>query len=158
MNEIRRILSINDVGKNNKILDVVKRGFIFLNENDNDNVNKTKLSISSYNKKNIKKFEENMIETNKEIKIKQKLNYNNYYKGEKYYNLFKNRNYIIKNLNNCLNEYRFYNKIVHNSIEKQKYYEKKVIPGLFNNKFNILSNNQNTCYKNENINKKISLI
>ena len=160
--EIKRILTQNDVGKNNKILDVVKRGFLFINDNEkNKNNNKTNLLIRSYNKNDIK-CEEDKIDTNKdlEIKIKQilhKLSQNNhnhnYYYGENT-NLLKKQKYIIKNLNDCLNEYRFYNTIINNSVEKQNYYEKKVIPGLFNNKVNILNNNQNLDIKIENSNKQ----
>ena len=63
--EIKRILTLNDVEKNNKILDVVKRGFLFINDNDNDkNRNKKKTNlINSYNKNDT---EEDKIETNKD--------------------------------------------------------------------------------------------
>lgn len=162
IDEIKKILLINDVEKNNKILDVVKRGFLFINDNDNENKNtwiNKQLLINSYHKTNIKP-NKNKINTNNELKIKQKiiqfsqiknkLNSNNYYNGENYH-FFKNRKIIFKNLNDSLNEYRFYNKIMHNSSEKQKFYEKKVIPGLFNIKINGLLQNINNKSNIKNI-------
>ena len=149
INEIRKLILENDVGKHNTILDVVKRGFVF---NDNDKkMNHRNLLISSYKKKNIK-FDENKIENNNQINIKEKImkiqqknqniNSKNFNNGINY-NLFKKRKYIIKNLNDCLNEYRFYNKIVQNSSQREKYYEKRVIPGLFSNKITNLFNLNN---------------
>ena len=148
INEIRKIILENDVGKNNTLLDVVKRGFVF---NDNENkVSNKNLLISSYKKKDIK-FDDNKLQTKNEKTIKEKimklhqnnnLNPNNYYNVINH-NLFKKKKFIIKNLNDCLNEYRFYNQIIKNSLQRQKYYEKRVIPGLFNNKVHTLFNINN---------------
>lgn len=162
INKIKKILLINKVEKdNNKIIDVIKRGFFFINHNKNDQDINNKLLISSYKKKNIK-LDKCITNNNKEIKIKEKLihlskinnNYNiNTFYNWKNYNLFKKRKYIFKNLNYSLNEYRFYNKNVNNSKERQKYYEKKVIPKLFNNNFSNLFDNQKINNPNSKINK-----
>ena len=167
--EIRKILLEKDVAQNNKILDVVKRGFAFINENKPENSINKNLLINSYLKKDIKLYEDrekannnnNNNNSNKEIEIKEKIiqlsknkNFkcNNYYNSENY-NLFKNRKYILKNLNDNLNEYRFYNKIKQNTLEKQKYYEKKINPRLFNIKIDSLLNIKNTNEINYKFNK-----
>ena len=154
INEIKHILLINDIGKNNKILDVVKRGFVFINENENKsiNTNNKNILINSYAKNNIKLSEDKIEKNNnKEMKMKEKLaqltknknyNSNNYYQGENY-NIFKNRKYIFKNLIDSLNDYRFYNKIKNNSFQKQKFYENRVRPKLFNNNIDSLLNSPN---------------
>lgn len=161
--EIKKILLEKDVSQNNKILDVVKRGFAFINENNPENSINKNLLINSYLKKDIKLYEDreeaNKNNTNKEIEIKEKIiqlsknKCNNYYNSENY-NLFKNRKYILKNLNDSLNEYRFYNKIKQNTLEKQKYYEKKINPRLFNIKIDSLLNIKNANELNYKFNKR----
>lgn len=152
INEIKRLILLNDVGKNNKILDVVKRGFVFINDNDKNTIINNRNILKTQKNHQINNQEKK--ETNKVIIIKEKIkklieNKNNYdLFNRDNYNLFKNGKSIIKNLNHCLNEYRFYNKSKNNSTGKQKYYERKVIPGLFNNKVNTLF-----ISKNENNNK-----
>ena len=156
--EIKRLFLLNDIGKNNKVLDVLKRGFFFIDEKDIKKYNKNEKLKSNKNKNNII---EDINKIHKENKLKDKINLlyqnkNNYYNGENYL-ILKNMNYILKNLNYNLNEYRFYNKIKSNNNEKEKYYEKNIIPGLFNDKANLLLNSQNLNLQNKK-NKKSVLI
>lgn len=162
INEIKRLFLLNDIGKNNKVLDIMKRGFIFIDEKDNKDKKKLDKKIfknfSNKNNKEIKNKKE------KEKKIIEKTFYQNkkinnlnnkFYNNENYL-LFKNMNYVMNNLNNNLKEYRFYNSI-NNNFEKQKYYERKVKTGLFNDKSNSLFNSQNLNSQNEKRNKNSTL-
>ena len=141
INEIKRLILLNDIGKNNWLLDVVKRGFAFINDKSNKDLIKNKINKKIEEKK-IVKIDENETESNKVLIIKEKIR--NLIENKNIFelcnrdnnNLFKNKKNIFKNLNNGLNEFRFYNKANDNSIEKYKYYERKVIPGLFDNKVN----------------------
>ena len=161
MHDLKKLIFLNEVGNNKKVFDVMKRGFFFSEEKSNDKNDNEKLRNSINNFKVIEDNQENeaenrLIEKIKTLsKAKKNFSYNNYYNGENY-KFFKNLKYIIKNLNNSLNEYRFYNKKDdYNNKERKKYYEKKVIPALFNNKMDSLLNNKNLNRKNEiNIIKK----
>ena len=152
INEIKRLILSNDIGKNNRLLDVVKRGFAFINDKSNKDLIKNKINKKIEEKK-IVKIDENETESNKVLIIKEKIR--NLIENKNIFdlcnrdnnNLFKNKKNIFQNLNNGLNEFRFYNKANDNSIEKYKYYERKVIPGLFNNKVNKLFVSQNEKMK-----------
>ena len=160
--DLKKLIFLNEVGNNKKVYDVMKRGFFYSEEKSsdkNDNENE-KLKNSKNNFKVIEDNQENEAENKliKKIKslskAKKKFSYNNYYNGDNY-KLFKNLKYIIKNLNDSLNEYRFYNKKNdYNNNERKQFYEKKVIPALFNNKMDSLLNNQNLKRKNDINNQK----
>ena len=161
VHDLKKLIFLNEVGNNKKVLDVMKRGFFFSevkssdkNDNDNENLrNNTNNFIVIENNQENEKVNR-IIEKIKTLsKAKKKFSYNNYYNGENF-KFFKNLKYIIKNLNDSLNEYRFYNKKDYNNVERKKYYEEKVIPALFNNKMDSLLNNQFLNRKNEVNNKK----
>ena len=111
----------------------MKKGTLFITEGKRNN-----------NKKNLNS--KNKTENIKLDKIKEK--YKTLYKSEKIYKynndehnrenylLKKNIKSIVRNLNDGLNEYRFYNKIKYNLSEKQKYFNTRISSGIFNNKEN----------------------
>jgi len=146
--EIKKLFLINDFGKNNKVLNFMKKGTLFITEGKRNN-----------NKKNLNS--KNKTENIKLDKIKEK--YKTLYKSEKIYKynndehnrenylLKKNIKSIVRNLNDGLNEYRFYNKIKYNLSEKQKYFNTRISSGIFNNKANLFLNLRSINAKNTNI-------
>ena len=153
IHDLKKLIFLSEVGNNKRVFDVMKKGFFYLEEKSNNKKDNEKLRK---NLKLIKNEAENrLIEKIKTLsKAKKKFSYNNYYNGGNY-KLYKNLKNIIKNLNNSLNEYRFYNKKDdYNNNKRKQYYEKKVIPALFSNKMDSLLNNQNLNRKNDNNNQK----
>jgi hypothetical protein len=147
INEIKRLILSNDIGSNNPLLDVVKKGFVFINDKENKTIIEKKIN-KNFEGKKLMKIDENESESNKALIIKEKIR--NLFENKNVfdlcnrdnYHLFKNKKNIFKNLNDCLNEYRFYNKAEDNSIEKERYYKKKIMPGLFDNKVNKIFKNK----------------
>ena len=153
--EIKKLVLLNDIGKNNRVLDIMKRGFLFINDDKKEIDNKTQKNLIK-----IKKFKGNNIKENKKEKPNSlsfkktdnksiNFNYSNdFYNGDNFL-LFKNIKKIIKSLNENLNNYQFYNRIPFNSSEKQKFYDRKVKPGIFNKNSNLILNFRKDNLKNE---------
>ena len=145
--EMKKLVLLNDIGKNSRVLDIMKRGFLFINDDKKINNNKAQ--------KNLIKIKENNKEKHNSLSIKRidnksiNFNYSNdFYKGDNFL-LFKNIKTIIKSLNDNLNDYQFYNRIPFNSSEKEKFYNRKVIKGIFNKNSNLILNFRKNKLKNE---------
>jgi len=151
INEIKKFFLINDFGKNNKVLDIMKKGFLFITEGKRNN-------HKIYSKGKNKTQNINLDKINEKYKTF-------LYKSEKFYNyndnkhnkenflMKKNIKNIVRNLNDGLNEYRFYNKIKYNLSEKKNYYNTRITSGIFNNKANLLLNLRSIKAKNSKIDK-----
>jgi hypothetical protein len=143
--EIKKLFLLNDFGKKNKVLMVKKKGFLFITErNRNNNKNYFKSKNKTQNIK-LDKIKEKYKTLNKSEKF---YNYNKNEYNKKNYLMKKNIQNIVRNLNSCLNEYHFNNKIKYNLSEKQRYYNNRITSGIFNNKANLLLNLRSVNIKN----------
>ena len=143
--EIKKLFLLNDFGKKNKVLMVKKKGFLFITErNRNNNKNYFKSKNKTQNIK-LDKIKEKYKTLNKSEKF---YNYNKNEYNKKNYLMKKNIKNIVRNLNSCLNEYHFNNKIKYNLSEKQRYYNNRITSGIFNNKANLLLNLRSVNIKN----------
>ena len=155
LTEMKKLVLLNDIGKNSRVLDIMKRGYLFINDDKkikNNNAQKNFIKIKTIKGSN---FKENKKEKPTSISIKKieskitNFNYSNdFYNGENF-PLSKNIKNIFKSLNENLNNYQFYNKIPFNSSEKQKFYDRKVKPGIFNTNSNLILNFRKDSLKNE---------
>jgi hypothetical protein len=124
---------------------VKKKGFLFITErNKNNNKNYFKSKNKTQNIK-LDKIKEKYKTLNKSEKF---YNYNKNEYNKKNYLMKKNIKNIVRNLNSCLNEYHFNNKIKYNLSEKQRYYNNRITSGIFNNKANLLLNLRSVNIKN----------
>ena len=153
--EIKKFFLLNDFGKNNKLFNFKKKGILFITEGKRNN---NKKNLNSKNKtQNIKldKIKEKYKTMHKSEKI---YNYNHDKHNKDYYLMKKNINFIVRSLNEDLNEYPFNNKIKYNLSGKKKYYNTKITSGIFNNKTNLLLNLRSINSKNTNMDKNRQLL
>ena len=152
LTEMKKLVLLSDIGKNNRVLDIMKRGFLFINDDKkfrNNKAQKNLIKIKGSNTKENKKEKPNSLSIKKTESKSTNFNYSNdFYNGDNFL-LFKNIKTIIKGLNENLNNYQFYNRIPFNSSGKQKFFDRKVKPGIFNQNSNLILNFRENKLKNE---------
>jgi hypothetical protein len=152
LTEMKKLVLLSDIGKNNRVLDIMKRGFLFINDDKklrNNKAQKNLIKIKGSNTKENKKEKPNSLSIKKTESKSTNFNYSNdFYNGDNFL-LFKNIKTIIKGLNENLNNYQFYNRIPFNSSGKQKFFDRKVKPGIFNQNSNLILNFKENKLKNE---------
>ena len=152
--EMKKLVLMNDIGKNNRVLDIMKRGFLFINDDQNiiDNSNKNSIKKAKLKGNNIKedlKEKPNSLSNKKVDNKNNNFKYNNnFYNGDNFL-LIKKIKSIIKGLDKKLNDYQFFNRIQFNSSEKQKFYDRKVKQGIFNKNSNLILNFRKDSLKDE---------
>jgi len=153
--EMKKLVLLSDIGKNSKVLDIMKRGFLFITDDKKIKDNKAQKNlikmtkIKGNNIKENKNEKPNSLSNKKSDNKSMNFNYSNdFYNGDNFL-LFKNIKIVMKSLNENLNNYQFYNRIPFNSSEKQKFYDRKVKTGIFNKDSNLILNFKKDNFKNE---------